>query len=61
VCFYEVRKTKGWNYNPLVSSVLYFASKQVNMQPMMGHEVLEEKFPHPTFWNFSWLIALQRT
>jgi hypothetical protein len=36
VCSDEDGKTKGLNYNPLVSSVLYFASLQGNMHPMMG-------------------------
>jgi hypothetical protein len=57
VCFDEVRKTKAWNYNNLVSSVLYFASTQENMHPMMEDV---EKFPHSMLWDFSWLIALQR-
>jgi hypothetical protein len=43
----EVRRAKAWNYNPLVSSVLYFASTQGNMHPMMGDGVWGEKFPHP--------------
>jgi hypothetical protein len=46
VCFGEVRKTKAWNYKPLVSSVLYFASTQGNMNAMMGDVDLGEKFPH---------------
>jgi hypothetical protein len=60
VCFDEVRKTKAWNYNPMVSSVLYFASPQGNMHPMIGNVVLEEKFPLSVPFHFSWLIALQR-
>jgi hypothetical protein len=52
-------KTKSWNYNPLISSVLYFASTQGNMHPMMGDVILGKKFPHPMLWDFSWLIALQ--
>jgi hypothetical protein len=59
LCFDEVRKTKTRNYNPLVSNVLYFASTQGNMHPMMGDVALGEKFPHPILWDFSWLIALQ--
>jgi hypothetical protein len=59
VRFDEVWKTKAWNYNSLVSRVLYFASTQRNMHPIMGNEVLGEKFPHPMLWDFSWLIALQ--
>jgi hypothetical protein len=59
VCFDEVRKTKAWNYKPLVSSVQYFASTQGNMHPIMGEVVLEKKFPHSMLWNFSWLFALQ--
>jgi hypothetical protein len=59
-CFDEVLKTNAWNYNPLVFSVLYFASPQRNMPSMMGVVVLGEKFPHPMLLNFSWLIALQR-
>jgi hypothetical protein len=53
VCVDEVRKTISWNYNPLVSSVLYFASTQGKMHPMMGDVVLGEKFPHPMLWDFS--------
>jgi hypothetical protein len=60
VCSDEVRKTKAWNYKPLVSSILYFASKQGNMPPMMGDVVLGEKFSHAILWDFSWLIARQR-
>jgi hypothetical protein len=56
----EVRRAKAWNYNPLVSSVLYFASTQGNMHPMMGDVVLGEKFPHPIIWDFSWLMALKK-
>jgi hypothetical protein len=59
LCFDEVRKTTTWNYNPLVSNVLYFASTQGNMHPMMGDVTLGEKFPHPILWDFFWLIALQ--
>jgi hypothetical protein len=59
--FYEVRKTKAWNYKPLVSSVLYFASTQQNIHAMMEDVVLGEKFLHSMLWDFSWLIALQRT
>jgi hypothetical protein len=58
--FDEGRKTKAWNYIPLVSSVLYFASTQGHMHLMMGDVVLGEKFPHPILWDFSCLIALQR-
>jgi hypothetical protein len=61
VCFDEVRKTKAWNYNSLVSSVLYFACTQGNMNAMKGDVVLGEKFPHSMLWDFSWLIALQRS
>jgi hypothetical protein len=60
MCFDEVRKTKAWNYNPLVSSVLYFASTQGNMHPMRGDVVLGEKFPLSMLFDFSRLIALQR-
>jgi hypothetical protein len=60
VCVDEVRTTNAWNYNPLVSSVQYFASTQGNMHPMMGDVVLGEKFLHPLLFDFSWLIALQR-
>jgi hypothetical protein len=60
VCFDEVRKTNAWNYNPLVSSVLYFASTQGNIHPVMGDVILGEKFPHSMLFDFSWLIALQR-
>jgi hypothetical protein len=59
VCFDEDRKTKAWNYNPLVSPVLYFASTQGHIHPMLGDVVLGEKFPHLLF-DCSWLIALQR-
>jgi hypothetical protein len=55
VCFDELVKTKAWNYNPLVSPVLYFASTQGNM----GDVVLGEDFPHPMLLDFSWLIAQQ--
>jgi hypothetical protein len=58
VCFEVVRKAKEWNYKPLVSSVLYFASPQGNMHPMMGDVALGEKFPHPMLLDFSCLIAL---
>jgi hypothetical protein len=61
VCFDEARTTKAWNYNPLFSSVQYFASTQGNMHPMMRDVVLGEKFPHSMFFDFSWLIALQST
>jgi hypothetical protein len=60
VYFDEVRKRKAWNYNPLVSSVLYFASTQENIHQMMGNEVLGEKYSHSMLFDFSWLIALQR-
>jgi hypothetical protein len=60
VCFDEVRKTKAWNYNPLVSSVLFSASTQGNIHSMMGDVVLGEKFPHSILWDFSWLIAPHR-
>jgi hypothetical protein len=60
LCFDEVRKTKTWNYNPLVSSVLYFASTQGNMHPMMEDIDLGEKFHLSMLFDFSWLIALQR-
>jgi hypothetical protein len=60
VCFDVARTTKAWNYNPLFSSVLYFASPQRNMPSMMGDVVLGEKFPHPMLLDFFWLIALQR-
>jgi hypothetical protein len=60
LCFDEVRKPKAWNYNPLVSSVLYFASTQGNMHPMMGDVILGEKFPRSILFDISWLIALQR-
>jgi hypothetical protein len=59
VCFHEVRKTIGWNYYPLVSSVVYFASTQENLHPIMGDVVLGEKFPHSMLWDFSWLIAMK--
>jgi hypothetical protein len=58
--FDEVRKTTAWNYNPLVSSVLYFASTQGNLNPMMGDVVMGEKFPPSMLLDFSWLIALKR-
>jgi hypothetical protein len=51
---------KAWNYNPLVSSVLYFASTQGNMHSMMGGVVLGEIFSHSMLFDFSRLIALQR-
>jgi hypothetical protein len=60
VCFDEVRKRKAWNYNPLISSVLYFASTQRNMHPMMTNVVLGEIFSHSMLFDFSWLIAQQR-
>jgi hypothetical protein len=60
VFFDEVRKTKAWNNNTLVSSVLYYASTQGNMHPMMEDVVLGEKFPHLMLWNFSWPMAPQR-
>jgi hypothetical protein len=52
VCFDEVRKTKACNYNPLVSNVLYFASTQGNMHPMIRGVVLGEKFPDSMLWTF---------
>jgi hypothetical protein len=60
VWFDQVRKTKAWTYKPLVSSVLYFASTQGNMHPMMEDVVLGNKFPHAMLLEFSWLIALHR-
>ena len=60
MCFDEVRKTKAWNFNPLVSSVLYFASTQGNMHPINGDVVPVEKFPHSMLLDFSWLIAQRR-
>jgi hypothetical protein len=60
VCFDEVRKTKAWNYNPLVSSIVYFVYTQGNMHTMMGDKVLGEKFLHSMLWDFSLLIALQK-
>jgi hypothetical protein len=60
VCFDEVRTRKAWNYNPLVSSVLYFAYTQGNIHPMMGDVVLGQIFPHSMLFDFSWLIILQR-
>jgi hypothetical protein len=60
VCFDEVRKTKAWNYNPLVSSVLHFAFTQGNMHPMIRDVVLGEKFPLLMLFYFSLLIAWQR-
>jgi hypothetical protein len=60
VCFDEVRNTKAWNYNSVVSTVLHFASTQGNMRTMMGNVVLAEKFPHSMLLNFSWLIAMQK-
>jgi hypothetical protein len=47
VCFDEVMQTKPWNYNPLVSSVLYSASTQGSLHPMKADVVLGVKFPHP--------------
>jgi hypothetical protein len=58
VCFDEVRKTKAWNYKPLASIVVCFASTEGNMHPVMGDIVLGEKFPHSMLWDFSLLIAL---
>jgi hypothetical protein len=60
VYFDEVRKTKVWNYNPLISSMLYLASTQGTMHPIMGDVVLGKNFPHSTFFDYSWLMALQR-
>jgi hypothetical protein len=60
VCFNEVRKIKAWNYNPLFSSVLHFASAQGSMHQMMGGGVLVDKFPLPMLSDFFWLMALQR-
>jgi hypothetical protein len=57
--FGEVRKTKAWNYNPLVSSVLYFASSQGDMHSMKVDIILGVKFPHPMWRDFSWLIEPQ--
>jgi hypothetical protein len=60
VCFDEVRISKAWNYLSLVSSVLYLASTEGNMQQMMGDVVLGEKFPLSMLFHFSLLIELQR-
>jgi hypothetical protein len=60
VCFDEVRKTKAWHYNPLVSIVLYFASTQGNMHPMKGDVLLGEKSSLSMLFDFSWMIAVQR-
>jgi hypothetical protein len=56
----EVRKTKSWNDNRMVSRLLYFESAQGNMHIITGDVVLGEKFPHSMLFDFSWLIALQR-
>jgi hypothetical protein len=60
MCFDEVGKTTAWNYNPLVSNVLYFASTEGSLNPMMGDVVVGEKFPHSMLFDFSWLFALER-
>jgi len=56
----EVRKTKSWNDNPMVSRGLYLESTQGNMHAIMGDVILGEKFPHSMLFDFSWLMALQR-
>jgi hypothetical protein len=60
LCFDEVRNTEAWKHNPLVPSVLYFASPNRISSHMMGDIVPGRKLPLPMYREFSWVTEQQR-